>query len=359
MPAVSRVMSRFNSAIPASVLKYSEVSLSEDVSAREGRGMFYCIRRSFGKCGTALSYVYALACLLLSLVMGAALQTRSVVDAAHVLYGTEPIFTAVIAAVIVLVSAVWGGRMIGRITLIVIPLTTIIYIFLTFGTIMGNFSRFPEVINAILTDAFTIDSGVGGLVGFLTSRSVSEGFARGILSNEAGAGTSTLGHATGGETTPATKGLHGVLEVFFDTTLLCMLTAFAVLLSVPDPSSFSGGVELVFYAIESSLGGFSSVLTALCILAFAYSTVICWYYYGTECVTQLTGRKVSPIVFMPIFLLFVFTGAFISDVVLVALTDCLMLVLTLLTLPVLIKSSDRIVFLSERDGYLKLKKSDS
>lgn len=338
------------SAIPASVLKYSEVVLASDGAVGRG-GMYWCIRDSFPRAGKGLSFVYAAACLLLSLLMGAALQSRSVIDAADVL-GLDIAPTAVFLTAIVLISIIWGGGVIGKITLIVIPLTTIIYIFTASSVIIAASERLPEVIRMIISDAFSPRAGLGGVLGFLTSHAVREGFARGMLSNEAGAGTSTLAHACGSEKEHGVRGLLGVLEVFFDTVLLCTLTALSVLCAVPDPSVYSGGMELVLAATRSTLGGLPSLLVAASVFSFAYSTVICWYYYGGECVRQLFGREYR-IAFTMLFLTFVISGALISERILVLLSDALLLIMTALTLPTLIKNSDRIVSLSESSGLLK------
>lgn len=334
------------SSVPAGVLKYAEVTLAEDRREREHGGMFYCIRGDFGRLGMPLSTVYSVACLLLSFVMGAALQTRTVADGADELLGISPLLVGIISAIIVFISVFKGGKIISKITAIVIPMTTIIYIFIASGAIITGFDRIVEVIELIIKDAFSPMSGVGGALGLLTSSCMREGFARGMLSNEAGSGTSGMAHASGTPMKPAARGLLGVLEVFFDTTLLCMLTALAILVSVPDPSLYDGGMDLIIAAISASLGPLAPWGVLLCVLGFAYSTVICWYYYGRECVAQLLGER-GGAAFTVLFVGFVLLGATFSEWALVAFADALLLILTLLTLPVLIKNSDRIKALSE------------
>jgi AGCS family alanine or glycine:cation symporter len=178
-----------------------------------------------------------------------------------------------------------------------------------------------------------------------------------MLSNEAGAGTSSLGHTTGASIDPAIRGLFGVLEVLFDTSVLCTLSGLAILVCVPDIGAASGGMELLFLAFSSSLGPLSSALVALSVWAFAYSTVVCWCYYGRSSLERLVGRKFSPL-FLPVFLAFVGLGAFLSETHLILLSDILLLLLSGITLPTLIKNSDRIVLLSESCGFLRSKESD-
>lgn len=334
------------SALFSSALKYAEVVLAEDNKVGGSGGMFYCIRNSFPAFGGILSLIYAVFCLLLSFVMGAALQTRTVTDTASEIFDTPPYISALIFLFLIAISVIGGKKIIGKITLFCIPLTTIIYIILTSTVIFLNIGRLPDIIFKILSEAFDISAASGGILGFFTSRAIIEGYSRGILSNEAGAGTSTIAHTTAASHTPRVAGLFGTLEVFFDTVLLCMLTAFAILLSVPDPEAYSQGMSLVLSSITSTLGDIPGYLLLLCVLAFAYSTVICWYYYGTECYSQLFGTRVR-FIFLPLFLLSIFLGAYIPEGTLVFLTDIALLVLTLLTLPTLIKNSDRICRLSE------------
>lgn len=344
----------FLSAIPASAIKYAEVLVASDGKG----GIAGAAVRSFGKLGRLLSLMYALSCLVLSLVMGAALQSRSVVDATRFLGVENGVLVSLALAVAVAVSVVVGAGKIGKITMRVIPLTTMIYILVTISVIISNAQRLPGVLEVILNEAFTPRAGVGGAIAFLNSRAMREGFARGMLSNEAGAGTSSLGHVTGGELPPSTRALHGVLEVVFDTSILCTLTALAVLSGVSDASSASCAMELVLTAVQGSCGAFGSSLIGLSVWAFAYSTVICWYYYGSESMRALVGGR-GKIAFCLAFLLFVFLGAVISEALLITVADALLLALTAITLPTVIKNSDRIVHLSEFRKISELKETDS
>lgn len=336
------------SALFSSVLKYAEVTLAEDNKSGTSGGMFYCIRNTYRRLGTLLSRSYAAICLVLALVMGAALQTRTLTDTASEIFDTPPYIVAIIFLIVVAISVIGGRKIIGEITLYCIPLTTIIYIILTTAVIIINIEHLPSVLSTIFAEAFEISSATGGVLGFLTSRAIAEGYSRGILSNEAGAGTSTIAHSTGTNHTPKIAGLFGTLEVFFDTVLLCMLTAFAILLSVPSPESFTSGMSLVLSAIGGTLGTFPGYLLLLCVLVFAYSTVVSWYYYGTECYTQLFGTR-GRLIFLPLFLVAILLGAFIPEGTLVLFADIALLALTLLTLPTLIKNSDRICVLSVSD----------
>ena len=339
------------SAIPSSVLKYTEVVACSE-GGSDAVGMSAHVRRSFLHLGKPLSVIYSLACLFLSLVMGACLQTGMLVDSASLAFGIERSAIAITAVVVVLISIYRGPRFVSKITAIAIPLTTTIYIMMTILTVSVNISNIGNVINCIITSAFSPLAAGGGVLALFTSQALREGFARGMLSNEAGAGTSTLAHATGGDLHPAKRGLFGVIEVYFDTAFLCMLSGLAILSSVPDPSSFENGTELLMSAITGALGEWAAAPLVLSVCAFAYSTVICWYYYGASSLSELIGGS-SGGAFIVVYLLFALYGGFASSGLLVHASDALLLILALITLPTLIKSSDRVKSLSEQIGLIR------
>ena len=129
-------------------------------------------------------------------------------------------------------------------------------------------------------------------------------------------------------------------EVIFDSTLLCMLTGIAILLAVPDISAFSTPMSLVSAAINSAIGDFSIVLLPLVILAFAYATIICWYFYGRECASLYFPiiKKLYPYIFIS----FVLSSRLISSEFLLYVIDILLLFMSVMTLSAIIKKTPRI-----------------
>ena len=340
----------------AMVIKYCEVVLTSDNLSHDGEthgGFYYVISHSFKHLSRPLSALYALTVLLLSLVMGAALQSDAVVETALTLGAIPRSYIAVVLLTLTLLAIVGGARKIETITAFIIPLSTIIYIFMTLSIIFVNLSALPLVFEDILSSALSIDSVLGGGIGFLMLRPIKEGFARGLLSNEAGAGTSAIAHARSGVLSPSSAGILGILEVWFDTGVICVLTGLSILVSVPDISAFSEGMELVMYSVGNLFGGFGKVVALLCVFAFAFATVICWYYYGSQSWCSLFGRR-RRLIFLALFLSAVFFGCFLDSILLVGITDILMLTATVLTLSALIKNSDRIRALSESGGLINL-----
>ena len=344
----------FISMFFAMVIKYSEVVITSDNLFHDRDthgGIFYVISSSFSGLARPLSLLYALVTLAVSFVLGAALQTDAICESFTSLVSVPPLFLGAFLVLLTFISIIGGAGKIEKITATIIPLTTVIYIFMTLTVIFVNLGAFGNVLCEIVSSAFRTESVLGGAVGFLLSAPVREGFARGILSNEAGAGTSSMAHSRSGVLSPASAGILGILEVWFDTGVICMLTGFSILLSVPDLSIFSGGMELVMYSVGNVFGSVGKWVLLFSVFTFAFATVICWYYYGSESWSNLFGKRKRS-VFLVVFLTSVFIGCYADSLILVTVTDWLMLVATLLTLCALIKNSDRIRYLSEIGGVI-------
>ncbi len=344
----------FVSMIFAAVVKYAEVVICSDnlYHDRDAHGgIYYVIRNSFRRFSSAASVMYSFGVLLLSLFMGAALQSGAVYETVGGTLGSSRGAVAAVLFAVTLALVIGGVRKIEKVTVYIIPLTTIIYIFITLSIVLLNSRELPGVIDEIILSAFDFKSAAGGIIGFLLSSPIREGFARGILSNEAGAGTSSMAHARGGSLNPALAGLVGIFEVWFDTGMICMLTGLSILTSVPDPSAFDGGMELVLYTVGSSFGSLGKYAVLFCVVCFAVATVLCWYYYGLESFSSVFGPRYR-YAFLPLFLSFLVFGVYADSARIVAAVDLLMLLITALTLTALMKNSDRIRVLSERGGIL-------
>ena len=345
----------FVSMLFSMVIKYAEVVVTSDSLRHDSDshgGMFFVISESFKRHGRALSRIYAVGALGLSLFMGASLQCGAVTSAVEEIVVTPRASIAVIVVITVFLAIVGGVKKIEKITFVVIPMTTIIYTIIAICVVVSNYRFLPVVVMSVLKSAFEPKCVVGGALGFLLSPAFTEGFARGILSNEAGAGTSSMAHARNGVLNPSFSGLLGMLEVWFDTGFLCMLTAFSILLTVPEGVEMSDGMALVMYAVGSVFGNVGKVGIMACVISFAFATVICWYYYGMECWGYVFGKK-TRFVFLPLFVSFVFLGCFFESTFIVFIVDLLMVIITILCIMTLIKNSDRIKALSERGGVLK------
>ncbi len=342
----------FVSGIFASVIKYCESLLSSDFKINGHGGMSYVIRGSFNRIGKVLSVVYAALCIILSLTMGSALQSATFIKCAEYSIKVNPFLLSVLFASLVAVAVVFGTKRIERLTAVIIPAATITYILMCLAIIIIHFRELPSVFYQIMSEAFKFESAAGGVSTFFLSKAVKEGYARGLLSNEAGAGTSSMAQSRSNASNPCEVGLLGICEVLFDTTLLCTLTGLAILVSIPDITVCKSGIDLVLLSVERGLGKGFCAVTLVLIFAFAYSTVICWYFYGKEALRFLFGgRRVT--LYAVIFILSNALGTFFSESFLMFSSDFILFFMTFISLSALMKNSERIACLSENYGLLK------
>lgn len=330
----------FFSSVFSAIIKYSETLLAYD-----SRGKAAMAETVQGIFGCHAERIYAVLTLALALLMGARMQASAVLDVAVAGLKLNPIFIGIILLILLLPCLLSGKDNTPKITEILIPLTTIIYIIMCFCVIFANFSKLGHTINLIFASAFTPSSFLGGILPI----ALREGFSRGILSNEAGIGSSATAHVRAGERTPHEAGLFGMLEVFFDTTLLCTLSGIVILTSVENISYYSTPMSLVTGAFVSSLGEWSGYILTFLILSFAYATIICWYYYGLV-YSEAYFRKIP---FKPLFVLFLFLP--IGTAFLLSVVDLVIFLMTMIVLPAIIKRTGRICDLSRMD----LNKPDS
>ena len=340
------------SAVFSSVIKYAEVALATD--SGESLGFIGTVRRSFGRCA---SLIFSLICLALAFIMGGALQCSAIAEGAETGLGIGRAFFLFPILLFVAFVALGGGEKIEKCVSVIIPLTTLVYFFICISVILPRLARLPQVMADIMRGAFSIKGSFGGVLGFLTSVPIKEGYARGILSNEAGAGTSAFAHTRAMDRTPHAAGVFGILEVLFDTVILCSLTAFTILLGGADTSADSG-IGIIGSVLRPALGGWSLTVLFICIFFFAISTVFCWYYYGEVCWGYIFKGRCRPIYFL-MFLLSCALGVFYAEERLIFITDILLFTLSLITLSTLIKNRNRVKELRLREREKSLSSAHS
>ena len=348
------------SAVFSAVIKFAESTLSADKRSDGGGGMARVIGER-GKIGKGIGIIYALLCVALSLTMGTALQSKSALSATSSFIKIPPAVISVFFSFLVVITVFGGYRKIEGVTAALIPVATAIYAAICLGVIITNVDRVPSVLAAVMREAFDFKSAVGGVSVFLLSKTVKEGYARGLLSNEAGAGTSAMAESRSRSPHPAAVGLLGMCEVLFDTILLCTLTALAVLVGIPGEIS-GDGIEIVIEAFTPLLSSLAAPLVSALIMSFAYSTVVCWYFYGCESLSFIFGGRGRNALYIALFIGSTFGGFLLPEWLLITVSDYILFFMSAITLFTLIKSSERIRDLSEQYGLLnskrRLKNSD-
>jgi AGCS family alanine or glycine:cation symporter len=289
------------SALAAMILKYAEVVLAIRHQRRAPNGecyggAIYYIRDAFlargrRRWGSALSAVFAALMILDALSMGCMLQVNAVSEAFGSVFGVPRWFCGFVLVLLWLPAMLRGRRDSAALTEVLIPLLTLGYVILTVMVILKRPAACGEAFTSIFREAFHPRSAAGGVVGFLTSRALRVGTMRGLLSNEAGCGTSPTAHASANAKSAAEQGIFGIAEVFVDTILLCTATALVILCSFPSGTVWEGNpVMLCVRAYSTVLGGWSEIFFCIAILCFGYGTLLCWSGYGGSCVRALSPR---------------------------------------------------------------------
>ncbi|MEE1621277.1 alanine/glycine:cation symporter family protein [Zafaria sp. Z1313] len=192
-----------------------------------------------------------------------------------------------LALAVLTALVVFGGiRRIATVTESLVPSMAVLYILLGLVIVGVNVQELPRVVGLIFTEAFNFQSAIGGGLGTV----ILQGIKRGMFSNEAGLGSAPNAGATASVTHPVKQGLVQTLGVYFDTFIVCSVTAFIILVSVPDPVGESRGIALTQTAVTSSLGNWASILLAVIIFLLAFSSIIGNYYYGESNVGFMTDN---------------------------------------------------------------------
>ena len=324
-------------------VKYGEVALAVRYRCtnRDGThtgGAMYTIRDGLGKYigsgrAFALGNVFAVLCIVNSLVTGTIVQANA---AADVCTPVPEWVCGVFLAVLVLAASIYGIRQVGDITVKLIPALTVLYILLSFGVILPNISLFPAILSRILKEAFTFSSVQGGITGFTIREAVRFGITRGIFSNEAGCGTSPTAHAAADTKSPHHQGIYGIFEVFCDTILLCSLTALVILTADMRYGILSAGSPLTTLEAYALFGGMLSYrILGFSVVLFAYSSILAQLYYGITALQYFSASCRIRRCYIGITILCTVIGAVISPELMWNTADLVVSVMTCLNIAVL------------------------
>lgn len=342
------------SALAAMLLKYAEITLALDSRTEDGKGG---TPASFICAGLApVGRIFALLCLANSLLLGGAVQSGAVRDAFADAFGLPPLITALILLACLLPALLGGARRISSVTARLVPFMCLFYLAASLLVILCNAAELPAALARIFREAFSGDAACGGIFGFLTSRALREGTARGLMSNEGGCGTSPIAHAAACPRHAAEQGLFGILEVGVDTLVICTLTALAILTAYPVLPTSTSGMALIRLAFSATLGNAGGYAVALALFFFAYATLLCQGFYGEACLAFLTNNRYALPVFNSLFLAAAVLGTCIPTGSIFLATDVILALLTLPNLALLLCRADRITALTREAGLLPEKR---
>lgn len=242
--------------------------------------------------------------------------------------GWMPLVSGVVVAVLTGAVIFGGVRRIAHVSQAIVPLMALLYLLLGLAVVVIEIDRLPAAFASIYTEAFGFNEVVGAALGTI----VLQGVKRGMFSNEAGLGSAPNAGASAAVTHPVKQGLVQSLGVYFDTFLVCSITAFTVLVAVPDLGGAEQGIALTQTALAATLGDWS--LTALAVIVFllAFSSIIGNYYYGESNLEFITTRRGWLTVFRVLVVVAMLAGAVASAAVVWNLADALMGLMALINL---------------------------
>ncbi|GAA1346815.1 alanine/glycine:cation symporter family protein [Falsarthrobacter nasiphocae] len=226
-------------------------------------------------------------------------------------------------------AIVFGGlKRIANVTNAMVPAMALVYIVTGLVVVVIHLDQLPRVLGQIITEAFNFNAAVGGGIGTV----ILTGVKRGMFSNEAGLGSAPNAGATAAVTHPVKQGLVQTLGVYFDTFIVCSVTAFIILVSVDNPVGSEKGIALTQHALTDSLGAWSGALLAVVILLLAFSSIIGNYYYGESNVAFMTDSPVALAVYRSLAVVAVFLGSLAAVDVIWNFADAAMGVMALINL---------------------------
>ncbi len=255
-----------------------------------GGPIYYIKARFKGGFGTFLAGFFSIAIIFALGFAGNMVQSNSIGDSFHNAFGISPLIVGVICAAIAAFIFLGGVKRIASVTEKLVPIMALFYILGCIVILVINHAALIESIKSIFIGAFQPQALAGGIAGVTVKEAMRYGVARGLFSNEAGMGSTPHAHALAKVKKPQDQGVIAMVGVFIDTFIILTLTALVILTSGA-LSTGATGSALAQTAFNQAFGQFGSVFIAICMLFFAFSTIIGWYFFGEVNVKALFGKK--------------------------------------------------------------------
>jgi AGCS family alanine or glycine:cation symporter len=299
-------------ALVGMATKYAEVVLAvhfreQDAHGRWVGGPMYAIRNGLGRRWAWLGTAFAVFGGLAGFGIGNMVQANSIAAAMNSSFGISNALTGIVLLVLTAAVILGGIKRIAAVADWLVPFMAIGYIVAALVVLVVHAAEVPAAFVTIVSNAFTPTAAVGGFAGAAVMAGIRYGVARGIFSNEAGLGTAGIAQAAGYSASPVHSGLIGMMGTFFDTIVVCSMTALAIVASGVWTSGETGAV-LTQLAFQSAMPGIGGEVVAIALAVFALTTIFGWSFYGERCWNYLLGpRSILP--FRVLWTLAVFAGA--------------------------------------------------
>lgn len=319
-------------------------------------GPVYYIRTAFkGKFGKFLAGFFAVAITLALGFMGTMVQSNSISEACHNAFGIPGWAVGIFLCVAAVLIFIGGIGRIGAVTEKMVPVMAVLYLVGGLVVLCVRIKYIPETFGLIFKYAFNPTAIIGGSIGYALKTAISQGVKRGLFSNEAGMGSTPHAHALANVKDPHEQGVVAMAGVFVDTFVVLTMTALVVISTLFTEGgplyntvltaeslaatgvSKTNAAQLAFGSVFGS--GLGNAFVAVCLLFFAFSTILGWNLFGRINVHYLFGKK-SDLIYSLLAIVFIFLGSVLSNDLVWEMTDMfnnLMVIPNVLALVVLSK----------------------
>lgn len=326
-------------ALLGTATKYAECLLATKfrVVADDGHilgGPFYYIEKGMGENWKWLAKLFAILGTGAGVLgIGTITQINGITSAvenffdpekAHAvtLFGNNYSWAVVISGILVTVAAalviIGGIKRITKVSEIVVPFMAVLYIVAALTILICNITAIPAAFVEIVKSAFGLRAAAGGALGAMLM-AMQKGIARGIFSNEAGLGSAPIAACAAKVDSPAKQGLISMTGTVIDTLIICTMTGLCIVVTGAHNAAEQLGLEgsqVTNYAFQNGLpipAKAGSFILMICLMFFAFTTILGWDYYSEKCLEYLTGGNMKPVkVYRWIYILAVFVGPFLT-----------------------------------------------
>ena len=230
-------------------------------------------------------------------------------------YSWATVITCIILTVCVGLVVIGGLKRIAKVSEIVVPFMAVLYVVFVLIIMITHITEIPVAIVTIVKSAFTGSALAGGAMGTMVM-AMQKGIARGIFSNEAGLGSAPIAAAAAVTKEPVRQGLVSMTGTFIDTIIICTMTGISVVLAGTWNDPNLEGVEITMAAFQKGLpfaSAVASFILMLCLVFFAFTTILGWNYYGERCMEYLFNRNKKVVMtYRWLYILAVFIGPYMT-----------------------------------------------
>ena len=294
-------------------------------------GPFYYIERGMGRKWRWLGCMFAFFGMCVGLFgIGTFTQVNSIATAVSnlfdpngentvAMFGRDYSYATIIAGVLLTIAValviIGGIKRIASVSQVIVPFMAVLYIIFCAAVLIYNYKSIPSAFAQIIEGAFNPAAITGGAIGSMTV-AMQKGIARGIFSNESGLGSAPIAAAAAQTKEPVRQGLVSMTGTFIDTIVICTMTGLTIVITGAWNIGLDGAV-VTSYAFDHGLpflpGWITSAVLMLCLVFFAFTTILGWDYYGERCLEYLSGgNKRSVMTYRWIYIAAVFIGPYMT-----------------------------------------------